>query len=802
MDETKGRQIRLLHRFPEIDEIFITALVEQDFNLGDLLDNPDRVLESLKQAGIELSEGAFKQLQKNAYWLLERLEDLLEIDGIGDSTAEALLKHDITLEILADMTVDDIKALLSEEGLRYQKPREAPDWPIQARQILERKQDGPEPGEGTDGVSDRIAELRRQIQILKDEPELKNLAKDLRELLDELDLPEAVAEFSGAVRAAGRIGRGTIGQLPGLPPDAASQLVRDIQAGDLQAHQQSVDRAHLLVKLKRDRDNDLEPILQQELIAAKVILSYQEPKLVIDPLFKAVQLYLHHNNIDVPDHVDGRFPVIGNPKPVNNENLLTLIAMYGIMRRDNHTKPYPGESYPNALALACYFRDAHFEDPTNQTYAEVYTALRAAGFNYDLACNSYQDRPLSRNFSKALALAQAEYSRNRPLYDEVFNILKKEDTANAIEAAKWTRVSNILATQGIHHKDPLLPLRAREALAGTISADDGAFPSGIAIDLPDLEAQAEVEIIEDNLHAMQAIYFAAMLEEANVFQVRDALMNNFRAGLLPFGRGPAGDLLYRMIKETPNRLSEYDRLNLGARTLGFPGGDPHNRANGDFQILWLRFVSAVSSFARQLSVDYLLRADIPMRVRQEQVKKTGRDLAANLSLYAYGVTYFAATELQTQVNEIIDLLSDDEVKSAYGARDMWGVVEQVSALELGGARDTIRYRTMASAGAIIIRWLANHAKSLADVGNGNVLDVNEIQHPRVRPQGSKATVDPFDSDLVNACERWLAVTGTPDQQVENYAVPVEGPILTSQPVRIPSIARDMLESVGVNGFGV
>ena len=30
----------------------------------------------------------------------------------------------------------------------------------------------------------------------------------------------------------------------------------------------------------------------------------------------------------------------------------------------------------------------------------------------------------------------------------------------------------------------------------------------------------------------------------------------------------------------------------------------------------------------------------------------------------------------------------------------------------------------------------------------------------MRPLGSKATVKPFDSDLINACERWLAVTGT------------------------------------------
>ena len=111
------------------------------------------------------------------------------------------------------------------------------------------------------------------------------------------------------------------------------------------------------------------------------------------------------------------------------------------------------------------------------------------------------------------------------------------------------------------------------------------------------------------------------------------------------------------------------------------------------------------------------------------------------------------------------------------------------------------WERMASSGAVIIAWLEERHRELSDVSTGQILNQEEILRPRIRPQSIKATAKPLDSDLVHACERWLAVTGTPDQQVEDYAVPARAPVQTTQPVRMPSFVRDTLESVGVNGFG-
>src|SRR4030095_2247574 len=124
-------------------------------------------------------------------------------------------------------------------------------------------------------------------------------------------------------------------------------------------------------------------------------------------------------------------------------------------------------------------------------------------------------------------------------------------------------------------------------------------------------------------------------------------------------------------------------------------------SNREFNNLWLRFLSAVKSTARQAP-----------GTSQEPLRKAGEELAANLSLHGYGIAYVAATELQSHMRDMLDLLSDREIQSAVGARDIWQVIEVIAARELGGAANTARLRTLQSSGATILRWLAARAGGL------------------------------------------------------------------------------------------
>jgi hypothetical protein len=110
--------------------------------------------------------------------------------------------------------------------------------------------------------------------------------------------------------------------------------------------------------------------------------------------------------------------------------------------------------------------------------------------------------------------------------------------------------------------------------------------------------------------------------------------------------------------------------------------------------------------------------------------------------------YLAATELQPQMRDMLDILADPEIQSAAGARDVWQVVEQVSARDLGGAANSVRLRTFEAAGATIFCWLARKPGELARASSEPILQVGT--------QSSPARSRAGDRDLVQAVERWLA----------------------------------------------
>jgi hypothetical protein len=278
-----------------------------------------------------------------------------------------------------------------------------------------------------------------------------------------------------------------------------------------------------------------------------------------------------------------------------------------------------------------------------------------------------------------------------------------------------------------------------DALAGTISGD---------VDSP-------------SIRATELIYVASMLEQVKMFQTVDRLVQLFQSGRLPIGRGQAAEKLYTYGKAAALRMSERERRAVYHRVLG-TGAEGGEISNRDFHDLWVRFLSAVASFARQSSAADASGATIPSAVSQEEIRKAGRDLAANLSQHGYGMAYVEARELQKQIRDMMDLLSDGEILSAYGARDMWQVIDQIASKEFGAAKNGARYRSMSTSGATVIAWLATKSDELARGSPAPPLKVDEIQRRVTR--GASVTAAPSDYDLLNAVEQWLAA-GEPADSV-------------------------------------
>ncbi|HEX6729925.1 MAG TPA: hypothetical protein VF074_07930 [Pyrinomonadaceae bacterium] len=281
------------------------------------------------------------------------------------------------------------------------------------------------------------------------------------------------------------------------------------------------------------------------------------------------------------------------------------------------------------------------------------------------------------------------------------------------------------------------------------------------------ELAAGTPIVAENLRAAQTIYVAAMLEELKLFQALDRLVDLFQKGILAVNRRSSGRSLYNYWRESPLRLSESDRRTLFSSTLGIAGGADGGRVNREFLDLWLRFLSSIAMYKRQNESTSLNRRN--STPAELDVRRAARDLARNLSLHGSGVALYAALDLQKQIEMSMKLLSDPEIKSAYGARDAWQVIDQVATIDLGGAANSSRFRSMANSGSAIISWLATNTSRLRLNSPRAVLRINRSPNPRLKEFQFSGKAS--DSELVDACEQWLAVNGVTDRQIEQRSQP-------------------------------
>jgi hypothetical protein len=556
---------------------------------------------------------------------------------------------------------------------------------------------------------------------------------------------------------------------------------RDLAKREIKEQDSLKNRQQQLLNFEKNRPG-LTSDEEKELDRIKKILkSVHDNKEVCDPVFVGMRDMFNANQgilgIELKGHEGGKlqFSALASTDAANKK------ALAGNSMQDAYVRA--------ALTVGLAIADAIDTPPVKvNSKGDIVTDRTNAKYAM-----------LSRGFFAAIGETQSMFdlaSMALPLLGVEGDSDGPGGNPSKVDSSEFASVMRGLILKQVTVSEPQLRRRINECLDKIQFVGENRPITELGIDLPDLESTTDADIVADNVRLMGPMVCAAMFDELKAFQVVDKLVELFQHGMLPIGSGEAGKLLYKYWKEAPNRMSESERKNFYAMTMGIPGGESGGMVNRDFNDLWLRFVSSVSSYVSQNEVDKLLRkGGLPSAISGQQLRKAARDLASNLSLHGYGMAYYAALDMQDQIRTIIKLLSDKDIRSAYGARDMWQVVDQVATLELGGAKTSSRYRMLATCGAIITAWLADNVKRIMNP-TGPILDMNEVLSPMPRSSG-KATTHPSDYDLVNACELWLADTGTSDLRVDEMSQPREAPVMTSKPVQIPSIARDMLDSVGM-----
>lgn len=198
---------------------------------------------------------------------------------------------------------------------------------------------------------------------------------------------------------------------------------------------------------------------------------------------------------------------------------------------------------------------------------------------------------------------------------------------------------------------------------------------------------AAADVAPENVKAAAIVYFAAQLEELEVFAVADKIASLFAQGLLPLGGskrdGGVANAVTDYRRAAAQRLDADARRSLYTQLLGGKGAP-----NQEFDLLFARYAEAIESAGR------------------DGRERAGRALAGHLAR-RYGAGFEAAAKLAMQVAELERLLEDPEVKEAFGAKDMWGVVDAVATKHLGSAKtDRARLRSRATNGRKLLEALA------------------------------------------------------------------------------------------------
>jgi len=321
---------------------------------------------------------------------------------------------------------------------------------------------------------------------------------------------------------------------------------------------------------------------------------------------------------------------------------------------------------------------------------------------------------------------------------------------------------------------PGLRARVQEALTLYVPGQAGG-----TLELPPLDSAevAGTDLVRDNIRAIALIYAAWNLEEMQLFRVHDRVLEVFMNGQLPVGFDNGGRALsdyYFSADEV--KISEAARRMTYTRVLGVPGGEVSREApaNAIFQDLLLALMAHVSEFDRQRRIADVVAGsnsrDDMLSLTGEQVRKAGRDLAANATLYGYGGVFFVAQRLKDQVEQVLRNLSTPEILSAYGVQSPFQVVERVCATDFGGkVPNIVRYKTMAEAGKLILDIVAANIPAWLGL-SGNDLFEDPFD------QGNDGAPQPdiprdVQRQLARAVEDWLTVNGITDEQRSRLGEP-------------------------------
>jgi hypothetical protein len=385
----------------------------------------------------------------------------------------------------------------------------------------------------------------------------------------------------------------------------------------------------------------------------------------------------------------------------------------------------------------------------------------------------------SPTFSDAIASARQELLKKVPdddgklvpsrnIYQAIIDIVDKSPDKEELFYQEFASVGRYVISRAdeIPFEHPRFERQVNIAFDQYVSGT----PVFDSLDLPPLtgDSGGDTEIVADNIKAVSMIYATYQLDVGmRMIDVVDRINEIFHNGQLPIGFDAGGKAIDDYNWSAEDRMNGLARRNHYSRVLGISGVTSKEvQPNNQFDSLFIRFLSSLAEYDRQQRVADIVASARPRNLTSEYVRKSGRDLAANLSLYGWAATQFAARRLRQHIESALNILKQPSIQKAYGVTNLYQVIERVSSTEFNTTPNIVKHRTMAEAGKQIIDIVAKYAH-VWNKSDGTPL-FSEIIN------GERSNSDISDEDrsaLLVQTQYWLAVNGVKDAQVDQYAEP-------------------------------
>jgi hypothetical protein len=210
-------------------------------------------------------------------------------------------------------------------------------------------------------------------------------------------------------------------------------------------------------------------------------------------------------------------------------------------------------------------------------------------------------------------------------------------------------------------------------------------------------------VVAANVRAASSIYRAAVFEEMKLFAVADRIAQQFLAGLLPVSKGTESRILDYVGGESAP-LSEASRRRIYSHVLG--GSTPEvGHRNAALDPLLARFLAVTGKLGKRVK-----------GTDGDDLHRSARALALNLSNHGYGATTIAARLLEHKLELAQAIIADPDVLKSHGVSDPLALVERMAEQELGVTVDAHELRARAEAATVVLDWLAKVAEPLSSTG--------------------------------------------------------------------------------------